>query len=83
MSLKDDLATLAADIVKDVKSTTEKVPFDQKLSAFNALRAYYALEEKLNKGRDDDDPDEPTMEDLQETINGSRNGRTSSRIRSS
>jgi hypothetical protein len=60
----------------------DATPFDQRLDAFKALTAYYALQLK-RKVSQDDDPDEPTMETLRRDIQGDRNGRTRSRVRDS
>lgn len=70
-SLKDVLDAMARDIAKGAQE--DDAPLDQKVSAFNALRAYYALEKKHEKGEDEDDGEE-TMQDLASVIHG-ENGR--------
>lgn len=65
--LKEVLDQMAQDIAADAESADTAL--DQKVSAFNALRAYYALDQKLRKGEDDADGDE-TMADLASVIHG-------------
>lgn len=66
-SLKDVLDQMAQDIAETAQETDTAL--DQKVSAFNALRAYYALDQKLRKGEDEEDGDE-TMADLASVIHG-------------
>lgn len=66
-SLKEVLDAMAQDIAEDAQDGDTAL--DQKVSAFNALRAYYALEKKHEKGEDDDDGEE-TMQDLASVIHG-------------
>lgn len=72
MTLKDTLDEMARAIA--TKANEDATPLELRLSAFNALRAYYALDRKLSKGEREDDDGDETMDDLAAVIHGGKNG---------
>lgn len=65
MSLKTDLDKLAASIT--TAATDKDTPFAERLDAFKALTAYYALLEK-HKAKNEDDSDGPSFLDFQSAV---------------